>query len=110
MKFIERPLYNLKRIDLKMVLFVSSFMFIILYFAVPAVSLNGVNLGVGFFFSPTFIPIGEVSAADLNTTRLNNLYTFLNISKALAWAIAIILMAGFLFSKPRVSEPTKEES
>ena len=100
MKLLERPLSNLKSINLKLIAFVGVFMAVILFAAIPKNALGDFGTGLQFMFSPGFYTPVENNTTDLTTKTMNNIYQVMNFAKVIFWSMTFIGVIVFLFRKP----------
>lgn len=100
MELMQRPVKNLKQINLKLIGFAGFFVMILVLFALPKDSLGGIGEGLQFMFSPEFYTPVEKEQFDLTTSTMNNIYEFMNVVKVAFWCMALLGIIIFLFKKP----------
>lgn len=113
MKFIERPIYNIKNIEWGAIVWVGFWMTLLSAWVIPAEAQMGFVKSIKFLFSTNFYEVKEVSVPNdiiYSTTMLsqglNNVYKLLNVGKVILWAMTIIMVLAFLFKNPKLNKQT----
>lgn len=111
MKFIKRPIQNIKSIKWGMIVWVGFWTALLFTVIIPAETQMRFINSFKFLFSTylyetektfTFPDATEtIIALDQN---LNNVYKLLNIGKIALWAMVIVMTFSFLFKSPKLSD------
>lgn len=107
---INRPIQNIKNIDLGLIAWFSFWIICLLLVTIPLQSLTNLNNSVSLLFSIDFIEKIEVkqdkSLLTMSTyeawkiEKLNELYTIINIFKVVFWIGSCCFLGRFLFKRP----------
>ncbi|PHE64166.1 hypothetical protein COF68_04780 [Bacillus toyonensis] len=100
MDFMSRPIKNLKQLDWGAVIWMVAWTSLIAVWVLPAQARMGVSESISFLFSLDFYSEPSVTGNMLSQVQ-NNASNLLNIGKVVIWLMTAIMLAVFLFKKPK---------
>lgn len=109
MRFYARPLYNIKNIDIKALIWVGLWVLFLGAVVIPSQIQIAFLEYVRFLFSFDFIEVESLSSEPMSPFSSNlgqsfaNRYELLNFSKVIIWILTASVLLVFLFKQPKTN-------